>query len=159
MKYYSNEIKEIISLIKKYEINLTSSILNPTNISSEKVIEIKNMLFNKLKEIDIELYNRYMKKAGAYSKAASTTMSVGQLASTAFGVGAVFAAAPVAATSVGASAAGISESSVGPLTATQMAAFNAAYTPAYSTALTTGLKLAVNVPQAVATNVNRYNQI
>ena len=59
MKYYSNEIKEIISLIKKYEINLTSSILNPTNISSEKVIEIKNMLFNKLKEIDIELYNRY----------------------------------------------------------------------------------------------------
>ena len=59
MKYYSNEIKEIISLIKKYEINLTSSILNPTNISSEKVIEIKNVLFNKLKEIDIELYSRY----------------------------------------------------------------------------------------------------
>lgn len=59
MKYYSNEIKEIISLIKKYEINLTSSILNPTNISAEKVIEIKNVLFNKLKEIDIELYSRY----------------------------------------------------------------------------------------------------
>ena len=59
MKYYSNEINEIISLIKKYEINLTSSILNPTNNSAEKVIEIKNMLFNKLKEIDIELYNRY----------------------------------------------------------------------------------------------------
>ena len=59
MKYYSNEINEIISLIKKYEINLTSSILNPTNISAEKVIEIKNMLFNKLKEIDIELYSRY----------------------------------------------------------------------------------------------------
>lgn len=59
MKYYSNEINEIISLIKKYEINLTSSILNPTNISAEKVIEIKNMLFNKLKEIDIELYSGY----------------------------------------------------------------------------------------------------
>lgn len=59
MKYYSNEINEIISLIKKYEINLTSSILNPTNISSEKVIGIKNVLFNKLKEIDIELYSRY----------------------------------------------------------------------------------------------------
>ena len=59
MKYYSNEINEIISLIKKYEINLTSSILNPTNISAEKVIEIKNVLFNKLKEIDIELYSRY----------------------------------------------------------------------------------------------------
>ena len=59
MKYYSNEIKEIISLIKKYEINLTSSILNPTNISAEKVIEIKNVLFNKLKEIDIEFYSRY----------------------------------------------------------------------------------------------------
>lgn len=59
MKYYSNEINEIISLIKKYEINLTSSILNPTNISSEKVMEIKNVLFNKLKEIDIELYSRY----------------------------------------------------------------------------------------------------
>ena len=59
MKYYSNEINEIISLIKKYEINLTSSILNPTNISAEKVIKIKNMLFNKLKEIDIELYSGY----------------------------------------------------------------------------------------------------
>ena len=59
MKYYSNEINEIISLIKKYEINLTSSILNPTNILSKKVIEIKNMLFNKLKEIDIEFYSRY----------------------------------------------------------------------------------------------------
>lgn len=59
MKYYSNEINEIISLIKKYEINLTSSILNPTNISSEKVMKIKNVLFNKLKEIDIELYSRY----------------------------------------------------------------------------------------------------
>ena len=58
----------------------------------------------------VQLYNRYMKKAGGYAKAAQTTLATGQLASLAFGIGGVASGA----------FAGAASQPVGTVTAEQM---------------------------------------
>lgn len=59
----------------------------------------------------VELYNKYMKKAGAYSNAAATTLKAGQIVGTALGVGAAFSSASSAASAwQGANTTGISSS-------------------------------------------------
>ena len=94
----------------------------------------------------INLYNKYMKKAGSYAKAAKTTLATGQLASMAFGVGAAFSSA-------GAAAAGSVVGETGPMLPSATA---------YAEALSNNL-LQVSMWNSVASpifsGVDRYNQI
>ena len=94
----------------------------------------------------INLYNKYMKKAGSYAKAAKTTLATGQLASMAFGVGAAFASA-------GATAAASVVGETGPMLPS---------TTAYAEALSNNLLTASmwnSVASPIFSGVDRYNQI
>lgn len=101
----------------------------------------------------LQLYNRYMKQAGDYAKAAQTTLATGQLVSTVFTLGGAFAGASAASTAAGneAVAQGISGT-----------ALEAAKSQAYSTALKTGLENAIimnQITSPIIQGVNQYNQI
>lgn len=115
----------------------------------------------------VKLYNKYMKKAGSYAKAAQTTLATGQISSMAFGVGAAFASAGAAAgsavnagTTVGATE--ITPAMVEGFASYTPEAINALYSSTYATTLQSNwMNLAMwqKVAQPIYQGVNRYNQI
>lgn len=100
----------------------------------------------------VSLYNRYMKKAGDYAKAAQTTLAAGQLTGLALGTAGAFAGASAAAGSAFESVGGM-----GPLTAAQSAQISTAYSEALSQGLTS-VGLWGNVLQPVFSGISQYNQ-
>lgn len=101
----------------------------------------------------LQLYNRYMKQAGDYSKAAQNTLATGQLVGTVFTMGAAFAGASAASTAAGeaATAQGISSTALG-----------AVQSQAYSSALSSGMSTALNfsaISSPIVQGVSQYNQL
>lgn len=101
----------------------------------------------------LQLYNKYMKQAGDYSKAAQNTLAEGQLVSTVFTMGAAFSGASAASFAAG------EEATKQGITGT---ALEAAKSKAYSEALSTGLSSSLKFSAAsspVIQGVSQYNQI
>jgi len=115
----------------------------------------------------VQLYNKYMKKAGSYAKAAQTTMATGQLTSMAFGLGAAFVGAGAAAgsavnagTTVGATE--ITPAMVEGFSSYTPEAINALYSSTYASTLQSNimsLGLWNSVASPIYQGVNQYNQI
>ena len=114
----------------------------------------------------VQLYNRYMKKAGDYAKAAQTTLAAGQLASIAIPIGASIIGAgmaggssAIAATAVGEAGPALPTSSV----STYLSGFGSGVGDYFSSgaALET-LKSWGNINtfmQPIYTGISQYNQI
>lgn len=101
----------------------------------------------------LELYKKYAKKAGTYSKAAQTTLTTGQVVGTVLGTVGAFAGAAGAASS-----AAESLGSIGPYLPYQQAMIDSAY----SSALQSGLfqtSLMTQVSSPIVQGVSQYNQI
>lgn len=152
--------------------SLTSSALSSIGSQSQYSVQ-----FTANDQRLVQLYNHYMKKAGAAAKAASTTQTIGQLSSMAFGLGAAgLAASSTAAASANASvgisgvgdtlavngsmeAAGLgSGASWGTIGSAWSSAYNAAYTQAFSSNLMQ-VSLWSNVSSQLNQGISQYNRI
>lgn len=100
----------------------------------------------------VGLYNRYMKKAGDYAKAAQTTLAAGQM------TGLVLGAAGIAA---GAGTAAVAEAAAaGPMNAaTESAVFWQGFGGAFTSGAMNPLVYASQVSQPIFTGISNYNQI
>lgn len=126
--------------------SLTTSALSSIGSQSQH-----NVQFTANDERLITLYNKYMKKAGAYAKAAKTTMTAGQITSTALSLGAAASAASAAGTSaMAANAVG----TMGPVMDT--AAYNAAFTTSLQSSM---LYMGVGQSAMSGFNQNYLSQI
>lgn len=119
------------SLAAATYLNLATDSLTTAALSSIGSQSQHNVQFTANDERLITLYNKYMKKAGAYASAAKTTMTAAQITSTAFSLGAAGAAASAAGTSA------MAANAVGPMgPVMDTAAYNAAFSSTLQTGMT-----------------------
>lgn len=113
----------------------------------------------------LELYKKYLKKAGAYSKAAQTTLTAGQISGTLFSMGAAYASAGATAMATAGNEAMAEGVTVGATEITPaMVDFtqSAVYQGAFNSALQSNLGTAAfwnTLASPIISGVNRYNQI
>jgi len=114
----------------------------------------------------VQLYNRYMKKAGDYAKAAQTTLAAGQLASLAIplgagiiGAGMAGGSSAIAATAVGEAGPTLPTSSI----STYLSGFGSGVGEYFSSGAATDLLktwgAASTFMQPIYTGISQYNQI
>lgn len=101
------------SLAGAYSVGIETSSLATSALSSIGAQSQHNVQYTANDARLVELYNKYMKKAGAYSNAAKTAMATGQLVSTLAGIGgAISGAVTAGAGSLGANVTGLSGSNL-----------------------------------------------
>lgn len=113
----------------------------------------------------LELYKKYAKKAGTYSKAAQTTLTTGQIAGTVLGTVGAFAGAGASAMSTAGSSAmsegvtvGATEITPAMVDFTQSALYQGVYNSALQSNLTTAAFWSSTASQ-ITSGINKYNQI
>ena len=115
----------------------------------------------------VELYNKYMKKAGSYAKAAQTTLTAVQLTSMALGAGAAFSSAGAAAISAVNAGTTVGATEITPAMVEGFASYtpeaiNALYSSTYAKTLQSNilnLGLWNSVASPIYQGINQYNQI